>query len=35
VIRNTFERRFTAGRMAEDYLRIYRSLSGASIASEG
>jgi glycosyltransferase involved in cell wall biosynthesis len=35
VIRNTFERRFTARRMAEDYLRIYRSLSGASIASEG
>jgi glycosyltransferase involved in cell wall biosynthesis len=35
VIRNTFERRFTARRTAEDYLRIYGSLSGASIASEG
>ena len=31
--RDTFERRFTAERMARDYLRIYRELSGGAIAA--
>jgi glycosyltransferase involved in cell wall biosynthesis len=31
-IRATFERRFTAGRMATDYVRLYRRLAGASDA---
>ena len=30
--RDTFERRFTAERMARDYLRLYRQLSGGAIA---
>jgi glycosyltransferase involved in cell wall biosynthesis len=27
-VRDTFEARFTARRMAEDYLKVYRSLAG-------
>ncbi len=30
VVRARFETRFTARRMAEDYLRVYRSLAGES-----